>query len=107
MRYLRFQSFPHSFLFAVLDALPDVRAGTGIAAVRRAGNNGAVTLVTEAGKEEVFDKVVFATHSDVTLRMLGGAATEAEQSLLGAIPYNDNDIYLHTGARASNDVLTI
>jgi len=42
--------------------------------------------------------VVFATHSDTTLRMLGEDADAEERAMLASIPYNDNLIYLHTGA---------
>ena len=44
-----------------------------------------------------FDAVLFATHSDTTLRMLGQDADEEEKQVLEAVPYNDNLIYLHTG----------
>jgi predicted NAD/FAD-binding protein len=43
-----------------------------------------------------FDAVVLATHSDVSLSLLGAGATEEERAVLAAIPYNNNDIYLHT-----------
>jgi predicted NAD/FAD-binding protein len=39
---------------------------------------------------------VLATHSDVSLSLLGAGATPEEAALLAAIPYNANDIYLHT-----------
>jgi hypothetical protein len=31
------------------------------------------------------------------LRILGEHATAAEREVLGAIPYGENDVYLHTG----------
>jgi predicted NAD/FAD-binding protein len=43
-----------------------------------------------------FDAVVLATHSDISLSLLGAGATPEEQAVLVAIPYNNNDIYLHT-----------
>lgn len=43
-----------------------------------------------------FDAVVLATHSDISLSLLGAGATEEERAVLKAIPYNNNDIYLHT-----------
>ena len=42
--------------------------------------------------------VVMATHSDVTLQLLGSGATDAEREVLGAIPYNSNGVWLHTDA---------
>jgi predicted NAD/FAD-binding protein len=83
--------------------LPDVRTSCGIAACKRrpAGSSPAITLVTETGEELGYDAVVFATHSDTTLRILGQDATPAEREVLSAIPYNDNDIYLHTGVHTA------
>ncbi len=87
--------------------LPDVRTGCGVASVRRAATSGGgqqapVALVTEAGEALEFDAVVFATHSDVTLRILGEDASPAERQVLEAIPYNDNEVYLHTGESQSS-----
>ena len=45
-----------------------------------------------------FDEVVIATHSNDALAMLGDA-TESERSVLGALPYRDNEVILHTDAR--------
>lgn len=43
-----------------------------------------------------FDAAVLATHSDISLSLLGAGATAEERAVLSAIPYNNNDIYLHT-----------
>jgi predicted NAD/FAD-binding protein len=59
-----------------------------------------VVVETAAGGQEKFDAVVFATHCDVTLKLLGDDVDPQERDVLGAIPYNDNDIYLHTGEEA-------
>ncbi len=39
---------------------------------------------------------MLATHSDISLSLLGAGATAEEHAVLSAIPYNNNDIYLHT-----------
>jgi predicted NAD/FAD-binding protein len=75
--------------------LPDVRTSTPISSLQR-NSNGSVTLTTAAGKQESFDAVVLATHSDISLQILGQAATKEERAVLAAIPYNNNDVYLHT-----------
>jgi len=54
-----------------------------------------VVLVFSSGKEEFFDEVIFACHSDQTLALLHDA-TEAEKDVLGAIEYCPNDVVLHT-----------
>ena len=56
-----------------------------------------VTLHSAAGTER-FDKVVFACHSDQALALLD-EPTRVEQDVLGALPYADNDVVLHTDTR--------
>jgi uncharacterized protein len=46
---------------------------------------------------EVYDEVVLAVHSDQALAMLGDPSA-AEAEVLGAIPYQANDVVLHTDA---------
>ena len=47
------------------------------------------------GEWETFDEVIFATHSDDTLKLLDDPS-EQEQSVLGAVVYQPNDIVLHS-----------
>jgi hypothetical protein len=47
---------------------------------------------------ERFDKLVLACHSDQALAMLADAAPR-ERSVLGAIPYQTNQAWLHTDTR--------
>jgi predicted NAD/FAD-binding protein len=54
-----------------------------------------VTLITKAGEQFKFDQVVFACHSDQALGMLGDASS-SESKILGAIPFQMNDVVLHT-----------
>jgi len=56
-----------------------------------------VTLYSAAGSER-FDKVIFACHSDQALALLDQASA-AEQDILGALPYANNDVVLHTDTR--------
>lgn len=56
-----------------------------------------VTVHSAAGSER-FDKVVFACHSDQALKMLAQPSA-AEQEILGALPYAENDVVLHTDTR--------
>lgn len=59
---------------------------------------GGVTLVLADGSEHRFDQVVIATHSDHALAMLDAPSSE-EQAVLGALPYQSNDVVLHTDTR--------
>lgn len=56
-----------------------------------------VVIHSAAGSER-FDKVVFACHSDQALALLAKPSA-AEQSILGALPYADNEVVLHTDTR--------
>lgn len=56
-----------------------------------------VSVVTGHGDTERFDRLIIATHSDQALKMLQDA-TPAETQVLGAIPYQANDVTLHTDA---------
>ncbi|WP_439861015.1 NAD(P)/FAD-dependent oxidoreductase [Pseudomonas sp. MBLB4136] len=56
-----------------------------------------VTLHSAAGTER-FDKVVLACHSDQALALLAQPSL-AEREILGALPYADNDVVLHTDTR--------
>ncbi|PTU77722.1 FAD-dependent oxidoreductase [Pseudomonas indoloxydans] len=56
-----------------------------------------VTLHSAAGSER-FDKVIFACHSDQALALLEQPG-EQERDILGALPYANNDVVLHTDTR--------
>jgi predicted NAD/FAD-binding protein len=73
-----------------------IRTNTPIAAVRRLGT--AVEIQPQNGAAEIFDHVIFACHSDQALALLQDP-TIAEREILGSIPYQDNDVVLHTDVR--------
>lgn len=52
----------------------------------------------EISEEERFDQVIIATHSDQALALLADAEA-SEREILGALPYQDNDVLLHTDTR--------
>ncbi len=52
--------------------------------------------------EEQFDRVFLACHSDQALALLDDPS-QAEQQILGALPYADNDVVLHTDTRLLPD----
>ena len=67
-----------------------IRPATRVARVLRHGDG-----VTVDG--EPFDHVVLACHSDEALAVLGDA-TPVERDVLGALPYQENEVVLHTDA---------
>jgi predicted NAD/FAD-binding protein len=112
--------------------LRDVRTSCAVVSVESVGAAGPVCVRTADGKTEQFDKVVLATHSDISLALLGSTCPQVVQAsspctvqvacdpcqqaqqepqlivrpihmqdvrdVLAAIPYNENDVWLHTDA---------
>ncbi len=70
-----------------------IRCNSRIASVRR--QPGAVELCMADGQRARYDQVVFACHSDQALALLGDA-TPDERDVLSAIPYQANEVVLHT-----------
>ncbi len=73
----------------------DLRLGAPIVGVRRV--DGGVMVRAEGGEWDMFDEVVFATHSDVSLRLLSDP-TGTERMALAAVRYQPNDAVLHSDA---------
>ncbi len=71
-----------------------LRLSTPVACVQRDRECVAITPLG-ASEPEYFDAVIIATHSDQALAMLADP-TDREQELLGAIPYQRNEVALHT-----------
>ncbi|MEM9551221.1 MAG: FAD-dependent oxidoreductase [Pseudomonadota bacterium] len=73
----------------------DIRLSAPVQSVKRTA---AGVEVKTWGKDwDVFDEVVFATHSDDTLNLLADPSMQ-ERDALGAIRYQPNDIVLHADA---------
>ncbi len=68
-----------------------IRLNSPVREIRRADDH---VLVND----ERFDEVVIACHSDQALRMLADPS-EAEREVLSAIPYQANEVVLHTDTR--------
>ncbi len=73
----------------------ELRPGTAVTAVRRSDIG---PEVHSARGWEAFDEVIFATHSDVTLRLLADPRPD-ERAALSAIRYQPNEAVLHADTR--------
>lgn len=73
-----------------------VRLNCPVQTVRRLDDG--VEIESEAFGVERFDQVIFACHSDQALQILADAS-RAENDILGAIPYQMNDVVLHTDTK--------
>ncbi|MBF9045816.1 FAD-dependent oxidoreductase [Rhodobacterales bacterium LSUCC0031] len=74
----------------------DIRVATPIKTVKRSGLGAEILC---EGHWDVFDEVVFATHSDDSLAMLADP-TPTETAALGAVRYQPNTAVLHADPRA-------
>lgn len=70
-----------------------LRLSTPVARVERFDDR--VEVTPAGGEAEAFDEVIVAVHSDQALRMLADVSA-AEAEVLGAIPYQPNEVVLHT-----------
>ena len=69
-----------------------IRLNCPVASIRRHGD--CVEITPKNQPTEKFDQVVIAAHSDQALHMLDDPS-DAEQKILGAIPYQENEAVLH------------
>ncbi len=73
-----------------------IRLRTPVTAIERRAD---AVLLTPAGADPLrFDEVVLATHSNQALALLRDPSPR-EQEILSSIPYQANDVVLHTDAR--------
>ncbi len=70
-----------------------LRLSTPVTGISR--HPGHVTVSSRGSEPERFDAVVIATHSDQALALLSDPG-ERERELLAAIPYQQNEVVLHT-----------
>ncbi len=80
---------------AMVTAGVDLRLGAAVAGVRR--QPGGAHVRVHGGEWEAFDDVIFATHSDDTLRLLADP-TDEERGALSLVAYQPNEAVLHADA---------
>ena len=71
----------------------NIKTNSDIKSVSRTASNVLITM--QNGDEHVFDEVIFACHSDQALKLIEDI-TPAENEVLGAMLYQDNEVILHT-----------
>ncbi|TMO68235.1 NAD(P)/FAD-dependent oxidoreductase [Pseudoalteromonas aurantia] len=83
-----------SYIEPLVGAFKDnIQLNADIKTVRR--NDNGVVIIMADETEHVFDKVVFACHSDQALALLENPSAD-ERKVLGSIPYTENSVILHT-----------
>lgn len=94
-QWLSVRGGSRQYVQRIVAGLADARLNTPVLGVQRV--QAGVLLRTASGTQH-FDQVVFACHSDQSLRLLGSDATPGERRILGAIGYQPNRAVLHTDA---------
>lgn len=93
-QWMTVQGGSRSYLTPLSQSFADrIRLQSPVTRVHRALD--AVFVQTKGQAAERFDAAVIATHSDQALRMLADAS-DAERAVLAAIPYQENEVVLHT-----------
>lgn len=87
-----------AYVRRAIKEVTSVHTDRAVASVRRGGTGVDVTDVH--GVSETFDHVVFATHADVTLGILGEDASDEERRILSTFRYDRNEVVLHTDVSA-------
>ena len=82
-----------NYVNAISEAL-DYRLRLNSPIANIAPYQGRVRVTETNGNSDVFDDVIIATHSDITLNLLDEAYSDT-RFLLGSVRYRENDIYLH------------
>ncbi|MFO8143050.1 MAG: FAD-dependent oxidoreductase, partial [Marinobacter sp.] len=84
-----------SYVSRMMERLGDcTHLNSPVSSIERHGDG--VTVVVNEQRHQ-FDQVILACHSDQALAMLSDP-TDQEIQILGAIPYQKNDVVLHTDA---------
>lgn len=87
----------HAYLAPITKPFADrIRLNCQISGIAR--DEQGVTIRFADGSQERFDQVVLGTHSDQALALLDDASDD-EKAVLGAIPYQPNEVVLHTDSR--------
>jgi predicted NAD/FAD-binding protein len=70
-----------------------IRLNTGVCSVLK--HNQQIEILLRTGEKMLFDDVIFACHSEQALALIESPC-ENQKSILGAIPYLNNEVVLHT-----------
>lgn len=81
------------YVAKMIEKIQKAHLNEPVVSVIRATNNSKIT-VTTSQREEIYDKVIFACHSDQILKIFKSINDE-EKSLLSKVRYQKNQAYLH------------
>lgn len=96
--WLTLKNGSRSYVQAIVDALPpnQLHLRHGVEQVRVRSEDGKVAVRSSTGHEDLFDRVILATHADTARQLLGDGATADERELLGKFEFGKNKAVLHS-----------
>nr|CAG8586706.1 10680_t:CDS:2 [Entrophospora candida] len=83
----------HKYVEVIAEKIPDIRLSTKVIQVKRSATS--IKIIDEKSNCEEYDHVIFATHADQTLKILGDEATDDEVDVLSGVKFNKNKAVLH------------
>ncbi|KAG7445516.1 FAD/NAD(P)-binding domain-containing protein [Guyanagaster necrorhizus] len=98
--WLTFRNGSHAYVNAILSKLPSSQLHLA-AAVKSIRTGSRIILTTEDGREESYDHVVMACHSDAVLSIIkaGGSMQPKEEEILRMFKWNKNETVLHSDSK--------
>ncbi|CAG8525560.1 24868_t:CDS:2 [Gigaspora margarita] len=91
------------YVESIISNIKDVRLSTQVVSITREPSDSSdpisspiITIIDNKGRRETFDHVIFATHADQALKILGDQATEEEIRILGNVQFSKNRAVLHS-----------
>ncbi|KAK0504457.1 FAD/NAD(P)-binding domain-containing protein [Armillaria luteobubalina] len=95
--WLTFKDGSHAYVNAILSKLPSAQLHLS-AAVRSISTGSRITLTTDDGREDSYDRVVMACHSDAVVSILQArdSIQPKEEEILRMFKWNKNEAILHS-----------
>ncbi|CAG8576761.1 14677_t:CDS:2 [Dentiscutata erythropus] len=91
------------YVESIISNIKDIRLSTQVVSITREPSDSSdptsspiITIIDDKGRRETFDHVIFATHADQALKILGDQATEEEIRILGNVHFSKNRAVLHS-----------
>ncbi|CAG8433463.1 5296_t:CDS:2 [Ambispora gerdemannii] len=99
IRWLTVKDGSRKYVEAIASKLNDIRVSTRVLSITRVSDSSLsapeIVITDNQGGHDKYDHVIFATHADQALEILGDSATTDEKNILKSFQFNKNRAYLH------------
>ena len=96
--YIFYLSLSRTYVDAITSKIDSIRLNTKVTSITRTSTSDGVQITVNDKNNvgETYDYVIFATHADQALEILGSEATENEKRILGNFQFSKNKAVLHS-----------